>query len=92
MNATNALIFGALGSMMEVLPRLLPSFFPHSGGGEWSVRAVWLFIMGAVQFSIGSAYILWFHVIPAMGRLLPASGVQEPDSLALPEARGVTSR
>ena len=92
MNATNAVIFGAFGSLMEFLPRAFPTLFPHCGGGEWSIRAMWLFVMGAVHLSIGAGYILRFNLVPAVGRLLPSSGVEEAGTLALPVARGLTSR
>jgi hypothetical protein len=91
MNAVNALIFAALGSVMEVLPAAFPSWFPPSGSDQASARALWLSFMGAVQISIGLGVIVRFQVLPFALRLL-AMVPRESGTLALPNARSVTGR
>jgi hypothetical protein len=53
MNALDALVFAALGAVMEILPKAFPSWFPPTGSDQASARALWLALMGVVQISIG---------------------------------------
>ncbi len=91
MNAANALIFAILGSLMEMLPKAFPSWFPPSGSDQASARALWLSFMGALQITVGVGFVLRYHVVPVALRLLSMvpSG---SGSLALPSARSVTGR
>jgi hypothetical protein len=91
MNALNALAFAALGSLMEMLPKAFPSWFPLTGSDQASARALWLALMGAVQISVGVGFIVRAHVIPfvqGIRSMVPA----ESGTLALPNPRGVTGR
>jgi hypothetical protein len=92
MNASNALIFAALGSVMELLPRVFPSWFTHTGADEQSCRALWLSIMGAVQLTLGLGLVIRSHIFPAVSRIFVSAPAQEPGTLALPNPRAVTSR
>jgi hypothetical protein len=92
MNATNALAFAALGTLMELLPRAFPSWFPHTGADESSCRALWLAVMGATQITIGVGFLLTAHALPALRALFIRVPSGERGSLVLPESRGVTIR
>jgi len=92
MNASNAVIFALVGAAMELLPRLFPSWFPPSGGDQSSGRALWLGVMGALQFGLGFGYIVRLQIVPLAMRLLSAMPAGERGSLALPNPRGVTGR
>jgi hypothetical protein len=92
MNALNALVFTAFGSAMEILPKVFPSWFPPTGSDQASTRALWLALMGAVQISIGVGFIIRAHLVPAVYRLISSVPAQESGALALPGARGVTTR
>jgi hypothetical protein len=91
MNALNALVFAALGSAMEILPKAFPSWFPPTGCDQASARAIWLALMGAVQISVGVGYIVRAHVIPFVHGIVSV-GPAESGTLALPSPRGVTTR
>lgn len=91
MKATNALIFAALGSLMELLPRAFPSWFPPTGGDEASGRALWLAIMGAAQITIGLGFLLTTHAHPTLRSLVVRVPSTEPSTLVLAEGRGVAS-
>jgi hypothetical protein len=91
MNALNALVFAALGSAMEILPKAFPTWFPSSGSDQASARAIWLLVMGAVQITVGVGFIVRAHVVPFVHGILsvvPAGS----GTLALPNPRGVTIR
>jgi hypothetical protein len=92
MNAINALIFAALGSVMEFLPRAFPSWFPSGSADQSSARAMWLSVMGAVQITLGVGLVLRTHIFPAFSRIFVSAPAQQPGTLALPAARGVTGR
>jgi hypothetical protein len=92
MNALNAILFAALGSAMEVMPKVFPSWFPPTGSYQFSNRGLWLAIMGFVQVALGAGFIVRAHVIPVIYRLLSTSHATETGALALPSARGVTAR
>lgn len=92
MNALNALVFAALGTAMEVLPKAFPSWFPHVGADSANARALWLDLMGAVQILLGLGFIVWFHAIPTAARIVAMVPAGEAGALALPPARGVIAR
>jgi hypothetical protein len=91
MNANNALTFAAFGALMEIVPRVLPSIFPHSGADEYSCRALWLQVMGAIQITVGVGFLGLNTVAPFATRVF-AKGRIEGGALALPAARGATAR
>jgi hypothetical protein len=92
MNVLNALIFAALGSVMEIVPRAFPSFFPPSGADQASGRALWLALMGGVQLALGLGFIFRTQILPVALRIISTVPVAGTGSLALPNPRGVTSR
>ncbi len=92
MNLLNAVIFAAIGSALEILPRAFPGWFPHTGADSASSRAIWLKLMGSVQIALGLGFILRAHVIPVVSRIVAMAPGQEAGSLALPNPRGVTVR
>jgi hypothetical protein len=92
MNIINALVFSAIGSLMEILPRVFPSWFPVTHADQASCRALWLDLMGVVQMTLGLGYLLRTHVAPAALRVLSPEREAEPGTLALPSPRGVTHR
>lgn len=92
MNAANALVFAAFGSLMEILPRAFPSWFPHTGADQASCRALWLLVMGAVQITMGVGFLVRARLLPATFRLFSSVPTAGTGSLALPEARGASSR
>ncbi len=92
MNALNAIVFAALGSAMEALPRIFPSWFPPTGSDQSSTRALWLATMGAVQITIGFGFVIRAHVLPLVTRVFTSARATESGTLALPSARGVTTR
>jgi hypothetical protein len=92
MNALNAIVFAALGSLMEVLPKAFPSWFPPTGSNEYSDRVLWLAVMGAVQVAIGAGFLVRSVVLPVVYRLLAGNPANQSGSLALPSTRGVTVR
>ncbi|HEY5227987.1 MAG TPA: hypothetical protein VIJ19_05565 [Opitutaceae bacterium] len=92
MNANNALLFAAFGSIMEIVPRVFPSLFPHCGADEFSCRSLWLQLMGAVQITIGAGFIGLNYVAPLAGRIFSRGRTQEGGALVLPAARGASVR
>jgi hypothetical protein len=92
MNALNAVVFAALGSSMEILPKIFPSWFPPTGSDQSSTRALWLALMGAVQIAIGLGFIVRAHVIPGFQRVFSSARATEPGTLALPNPRGAQVR
>jgi hypothetical protein len=92
MNALNALAFAALGSVMEILPKMFPSWFPPTGSDQWSTRAVWLGLMGAVQITLGVGFIVRAHVVPFLFSIVSSAPAAETGTLALPNPRGVNAR
>jgi hypothetical protein len=92
MNDSDALIFGLIGSAMELLPRAFPSWFPPTGCDQSSARALWLCVMGAVQIGLGSAHLLHAHIHPAAIRILAAIPAGGRGALALPDPRAVAGR
>jgi hypothetical protein len=87
MNAINALAFAALGSLMELLPRAFPSWFPHTGADESSCRALWLSVMGATQITVGLGFLLTVHALPYFRRLFIRVPSTESGTLVLTESR-----
>ncbi|HZZ20785.1 MAG TPA: hypothetical protein VFE25_15530 [Opitutaceae bacterium] len=92
MNATNALLFAAFGFLMEIAPRAFPSLFPSCGSYQYSCRALWLFVMGATQITIGVGFLALNNVGPFALRAIARTRAQIGGQLALPEPRGVTIR
>jgi hypothetical protein len=92
MNALNSIVFAALGSAMEALPRIFPSWFPPSGSDQSSTRALWLATMGAVQITIGLGFVVRAHFVPLVVRIFSTARTSEAGTLALPSARGATVR
>lgn len=92
MNATNALAFAILGSLMEILPRAFPSWFPPTGSDAASRRALWLAVMGAVQITLGIGFLATAHAYPLVGRLFSRVPAREAGTMALPPTRGLTIR
>ncbi len=92
MNATNALAFAVIGSLMELLPRAFPTWFPPSGADQASCRALWLSVMGAAQITIGLGFLLTAYGLPSFRRLFVRLPSTESGSLILPESRGITIR
>lgn len=91
MNAANALFFALLGTVMELLPVVFPSWFRRGDVDEGSVRAIWLALMGGVQIAIGVGYMIFAFVAPLVSRL-GSSTRTAAGSLALPAPRGVNVR
>jgi len=92
MNVANALAFAILGSLMEILPRAFPSWFPPSGSDVASSRALWLAVMGAVQITLGVGFLATAHAYPLVSRLFSRVPAREAGTMSLPQARGVTIR
>jgi hypothetical protein len=92
MNALNALVFAALGSVMEVLPSIFPSWFPPTGSDRSSTRALWLALMGVVQITLGVGFIVRAYVVPGFFRIVSRTPAATSGTLALPHARGATVR
>jgi hypothetical protein len=92
MNANNALIFAALGSLMEFVPKAFPSVFPHCGADEFSCRALWLQAMGAVQITIGTGFLILNYAVPFAFRIVSKTRSRESGAIALPAARSATGR
>jgi hypothetical protein len=92
MNALNAIFFAALGSSMEIMPKVFPSWFPPTGSDQSSTRALWLALMGAVQITIGMGFVVRAYAIPAFLRIFSSAHATEPGALALPSTRGVHVR
>ena len=92
MNALNAIFFAALGSSMEILPRVFPSWFPPTGSDQSSARALWLALMGVFQMALGIGFIVRVHVVPVVVRLVALVPSGEPAALPLASHRGVTLR
>jgi hypothetical protein len=92
MNALNAILFAALGSAMEVLPKFFPSWFPPTGSDQSSTRALWLSLMGAVQIALGVGFVVRAHVIPGFIRFFSSARASDSGTFAIPTSRGVTVR
>ena len=91
MNALNAIVFAALGSAMEALPRMFPSLFPPTGSDESSTRALWLSTMGVVQLAIGIGFIFRVYLVPLIHRIFSTARAANAGTLALPSVRGMTA-
>jgi hypothetical protein len=48
--------------------------------------------MGAVQITIGLGFVIRAHFVPLVGRVFSTARATESGTLALPNARGVTTR
>jgi hypothetical protein len=92
MNATNALLFAVFGFAMEIAPRAFPSFFPHTGGDQYSGRALWLFVMGAAQITVGVGFLVLNNLAPYALTIVARTRALVGARLPLPEARGVSAR
>lgn len=92
MNALNAIIFAALGSVMEILPKVFPSWFPPTGSDQSSTRALWLGLMGAVQITLAVGFIVRAYLVPGIFRIFSSARGAESGNLALPATRGITVR
>jgi hypothetical protein len=92
MNALNAIFFTALGSVMEILPRVFPSWFPQTGADQASTRALWLAFMGGVQIAVGVGFIVRAHAVPFIYRILSAAPASVSGALSVPNTRGVVVR
>jgi hypothetical protein len=87
MNAQNALVFTLLGSVMEFLPVLFPSWFPRNCADRESTRAIWLGVMGATQIALGVGFVVWAHVVPSVMRIFSSAPAGE--HVPLPVSRSV---
>ena len=92
MNVLNSLVFTVLGASMEMLPRVFPSWFPHSGADSANARTVWMGLMGAVQIFLGLGFIVRIHLLPLMARVIAMAPAGEAGALALQNPRGATVR
>lgn len=92
MNILNAVAFSAVGSLMELLPRAFPAWFPPTHADQASCRALWLGLMGAVQLTLGLGYLIRAHVLPVIVRLASVAPDGEQGALALRSARGMADR
>jgi hypothetical protein len=92
MNDLDAVIFALLGSVMELLPMVFPSWFPRGGADQSSARALWLGVVGATQIAIGASYFVRAHAVPAAIRIFSAMPGADRDSLALQNPRAVAGR
>jgi len=88
MNFLNAMIFALMGTAMEVIPALFPSWFPRSSADQASARILWLGFMGAAQIGLGAGYVIRVHVLPAFASII--SAVPSGESIPLPAARALT--
>jgi hypothetical protein len=85
MNALNAILFATFGVAMEFLPKVFPSWFPHTSADSTSARALWLNVMGFVQLGLGLGYIFRAYLVPLGYRIFwPAT---ETGAMALPNPR-----
>jgi hypothetical protein len=89
MNGPNAAIFALIGCVMEVVPRIFPSWFPPSGGDQSNARALWLAVMGATQIGLAVVYIVRSYVVPFTIRVVSSVPAGERGTLVLPHPRGV---
>ncbi len=92
MNLANALVFAALGWVMEMIPKAFPSCFSHLGPDGTNTRALWLGLMGALQLTIGLGFVLRAHLLPFVSRLISLAPAPQSGALALPNARSVPLR
>lgn len=92
MNLFNAVVFSAIGGLMELLPRAFPAWFPPTHADQASCRALWLDLMGALQVTLGVGYLIRAHAMPALARLLSVAPDGEQGALALRAARGAAHR
>jgi hypothetical protein len=92
MNATNALIFATFGFLMEIAPRAFPTLFPQCGADQYSCRALWLFVIGATQITIGVGFIALNNLAPFAMSIVSRTRAQAGARLPLPEPRGVSIR
>ncbi|HEY1848155.1 MAG TPA: hypothetical protein VGG37_03060 [Opitutaceae bacterium] len=90
MNGINAAVFALIGAGMEIVPRLLPSWFPPTGGDESSARALWLFVMGVTQMALAAGYVFRTHVMPFTLRVVSTVRATERTTLALAHTRSVS--
>lgn len=65
----HAFAFVSLGSLMQILPVVLPNQFPPSALGIENTSALWIRFMGWVNFSFGTGWLLTLHVWPGLVRL-----------------------
>jgi len=92
MNILNAVAFAAVGSLMEILPRAFPAWFPPTRADQASCRALWLDLMGAVQVTLGLGYLIRAQVLPLIVRIVSVAPDGEQGALALRTARGLADR
>ena len=90
MNGINAAIFALIGAGMEIIPRLLPSLFPPTGGDQSSARALWLFVMGVTQMALATGYVIRSYVMPFTLRVVSTVRATERPTLALANPRSVS--
>lgn len=92
MNLLNALIFAAVGSVMDLLPAVFPLWFPPNGADQSSARALWLDTMGVVQIALGVGYLVRTQILPAAVRLLLAAPAGNREQIALTNPHAVAGR
>ncbi len=92
MNGLNAAIFALIGGVMELVPRLFPSWFPPTGGDQANARALWLAVMGVAQMALAASYVIRSHVVPLTLRVASSVPASDRGTLALPNPRGVAGR
>ena len=90
MNGINAAIFALIGAGMEIVPRLFPACFPHTGGDQSSTRALWLFVMGVAQMALAAGYAFRAYVMPFTLRVVSSVRATERSPLALPNPRSIS--
>ena len=70
MGTFNAAVFSLLGTLMGFIPALLPSHFAIARIGGFNSSELWLELMGGVQASLGSFYIIRNEVVPFVLRAI----------------------
>ena len=92
MNGLNAAIFALIGGVMELVPRLFPSWFPPTGADQANARALWLAVMGVTQISLAAGFVIRSYVLPFTMRVVSSVPAGDRGTLALPNPRGVAGR
>jgi hypothetical protein len=92
MNGLNAAIFALIGGVMELVPRIFPSWFPPTGADQSNARALWLAVMGVTQLGLAAAYVIRSHLLPWTVRFAASVPAADRGALALPDPRVVPGR
>ena len=70
MTPLHAYVFLALGGLLNLLPMLVPAFFPPSSLDGSNTSALWLQLMGWVNGGLGAGYVTRLQVLPAVAQAL----------------------